>query len=131
MKTLQETFDFIVSHLAKQKKAAKQAEKCLYLTDDGHKCAVGCLLSEDVAKRCDTNLDLNGDSAVDSIWHIADKELRIHNMEDENAVTFYRLMQIAHDQAMSAEELRQKLWDIAEDYKLNDSMVVNITEWEG
>lgn len=44
---IQELFDTIVTHLRKQGKQAKDANgDCVYLTSDGLKCAVGCLIPD-------------------------------------------------------------------------------------
>ncbi len=46
---LQETFDTVVAHLRKQNKRAIKidsgsVESCVYLAEDGSKCAAGCLI---------------------------------------------------------------------------------------
>jgi len=48
--TSQEVFDYVIDHLRKQGRRAYDRElgKCLYLADDGAKCAVGCLIPGDV-----------------------------------------------------------------------------------
>lgn len=46
MITLQQIFDRVVTHLLTQKKPARDGSRCLYLTADGLKCAVGCLIDE-------------------------------------------------------------------------------------
>ncbi len=45
MNTMQQEFDAVVEHLYKQGKPAKRADgKCVYRTEDGLACAVGCRL---------------------------------------------------------------------------------------
>jgi hypothetical protein len=134
MKTLQETFDLIVSHLAEQKAPAKEqvhkgGQECPYLTDDGRKCAVGCLLSDETARRCDHEGRLKGDSSVSGIWHLADKELRIKDASDEWAIRFYTRMQFAHDCMGTADDLKYALTEAAKNYGLNYDSVSKITEW--
>lgn len=52
--TPQEIFDRVIDHLLTQGKPARQKNACLYLTDDGLKCAVGCLLTEEQAREWDS-----------------------------------------------------------------------------
>jgi len=42
----QEVFEQVARHLMTQRKRATEKTRCVYLTDDGLKCAAGCLLSE-------------------------------------------------------------------------------------
>ncbi|WP_422451896.1 hypothetical protein [Endozoicomonas sp. ALC066] len=48
MKTLRQIFDQVKDHLLKQQVAAKDDStgECHYHTDNGHQCAVGCLIDE-------------------------------------------------------------------------------------
>lgn len=43
----QEIFDAVVDHLVKQGRRASTEDSCLYRTDDGLKCAVGFLISDE------------------------------------------------------------------------------------
>lgn len=46
--TTQEIFDTVVTHLLTQrKKAINDMGKCVYRTDEGLKCAVGCLITDE------------------------------------------------------------------------------------
>jgi len=47
MKTLQETFNIVKSHLLKQNKRCAEDDVCLYRNDEGLKCAVGALINDD------------------------------------------------------------------------------------
>ena len=45
--TPQETFNTVVTHLRKQgRKAVNASRHCLYRTEDGLKCAAGCLIPD-------------------------------------------------------------------------------------
>ena len=56
MYTNQEAFDKVVRHLVAQGRPAINANgSCAYLSEDGRKCAAGCLIPEDVI-----NLDFGG-----------------------------------------------------------------------
>lgn len=48
----QEVFDYVVNHLLTQNKQARLADDsdCAYRTEDGLKCAVGCLIPDDLYK---------------------------------------------------------------------------------
>lgn len=61
MKTMQETFDFVVNHLIKQGKQAREetwCDSCMYLDKDGNKCAVGCLIPDGHPAQKDINVTL-------------------------------------------------------------------------
>lgn len=48
--TKQETFDTVVAHLRKQGRRATDRSEwafCMYRTEDGMKCAVGCLIPDE------------------------------------------------------------------------------------
>lgn len=48
MPTKQETFDAVVTHLLKQGcRSVDSLGNCVYLSDQGLKCAAGCLIPED------------------------------------------------------------------------------------
>lgn len=51
----QEIFDKVVTHLLTQKKKALSKDgKCVYLNEDGFKCAIGCLIPDGhPAQYCD------------------------------------------------------------------------------
>lgn len=48
MKTNQEIFDQVAIHLMTQRRRAEHLDgRCVYHAEDGSKCAVGCLISDD------------------------------------------------------------------------------------
>ena len=51
MLTPQEIFNKVYHHLSEQGKAARQSGSCRYLTMDGLKCAVGCLIPDSSYKK--------------------------------------------------------------------------------
>ena len=129
MKTLQETFDFIVNHLAQQKTAARSVTGgCKYLIEEtGQKCAVGCLLSTEMAKECDA---WPGDTSIAEVWDRAKDELSVSGLGEHESIDFYEAMQGAHDDEVEAKELKQRLREVADRYGLNADSVDNITEWK-
>jgi hypothetical protein len=46
--TKQEAFDKVVKHLLKQGEPAFDGDICCYRTDDGKKCAAGCLIPDEL-----------------------------------------------------------------------------------
>lgn len=44
----QEIFDTVLDHLAKQKKRSVQGSSCVYRSQTGLKCAVGCLIPDEL-----------------------------------------------------------------------------------
>lgn len=129
MKTLQETFDFIVNHLAQQKTPARSVEGCCkYLIEEtGKKCAVGCLLSAEMAKECDA---WPGDTSIAEVWDRAKDELEVSGLGRRESIDFYGAMQNAHDITDGVEELKRRLRKVADSYSLNADSVNNITEWK-
>jgi len=56
--TRQQIFDQVARHLLKQGKRAVSAQgRCKYRTDDGLKCAAGCLISDE---EYDSNFEMRG-----------------------------------------------------------------------
>jgi hypothetical protein len=54
--TAQEVFDQVVNHLRKQgKRSMNNGDQCVYLSEDGSKCAAGCFVDDpDVARKMDS-----------------------------------------------------------------------------
>lgn len=112
--TPQEIFDKVVVHLAIQGKQATEDNVCTYKSKDGLKCAVGCLIPDELYN--DTMI-----GAVDTLFndHPAVKEyLGGCNME-----LLYEL-QIAHDTNYGNDfGLEDKLMKIADNYDLDSSIL--------
>ncbi len=123
--TAQEVFDTVVQHLIDQgSRCTTPSGYCLYRTDDGRKCAIGCLLDE-------PHLELalhNGGDIID-IRTILPQELRQH---------YYLLqrLQRAHDAKVrekcptaAAGELRKRLRHVAKRGGLSDKLVEDLKSW--
>lgn len=135
----QEAFDKVCTHLAKQKTRSlvqvvtegpvphhKVKISCLYRAEDGKACAIGCLLSDDVAKLCDVQIE----TGIGEVWDIAKAELLLEDMSSERLqLGFYYLLQSAHDQATSLHSLKGSLASVADHFNLSDEKVSLITEW--
>jgi hypothetical protein len=118
--TNQEVFDRVCVHLARQgRRAATAGGKCLYQTEEGRRCAIGCLFPDDAPFAA---LDEGGLTAVGLI--------------DEGTLTadvnprFLGSLQKAHDFNIDPLGLRIALRDIAADYDLNPAAADTIKVWE-
>lgn len=116
--TNQEIFDKIVKHLAEQKGPALDMDgECVYRTEDGGSCAVGCLISD---KDYTPNLEGQG---IISLLVMDAVILKGPNKDMMNC------LQATHDLAEDLETLKKSLISIADDYRLNSDSVSLITEW--
>jgi len=122
--TKQEIYDKVCKHLAKQKTRATVLGSCAYRTDDGKKCAVGCLIPYHVwRKEVGANNTGVGLDALceESPW--AKKNFgRNLNLLTE--------LQNAHDSDLSdAQGLRENLRDIAKCYRIKPGAEQAIKVW--
>lgn len=109
MPTKQETYDTIVAHLRKQgRKATDDHGMCCYRADDGLKCAVGCLIPDDlydegmeamsvvgspiyeiVCVRLDHDLQLCGDMQdVHDEWEVERWEIGFRGVAEAHNLTY-------------------------------------------
>ncbi len=121
----QEIYDKVCNHLARQKTRAKQGNACAYRTDDGRRCAVGCLVPRHVWKK-EIGPTRNNDS-VDTLMKTspwAKKNL------GRNERLLQRL-QIAHDRDIqSAGWLRDALANIAKRHRIKPGAEQYIRTWK-
>jgi len=118
----QEQFDTICIHLAKQEKQAMDnLNNCEYLTKNGLKCAIGCLLTEDELKIWTTS---NTNSVEMNIKKFGNPK----NFKSKDADLLIE-MQTAHDFSTQIETLIHKLIKIAYNFKLNNKKVYLIKKW--
>jgi hypothetical protein len=106
MKTRQEIFDIVSRHLLSQGiKSIDMSGTCLYRGPNGLKCAVGCLIPDDLYRQ---QLEMQGVDACDVLYVLEDVE--ICERDDENMIRFLRDLQNLHDGTVPAfwrEELNQ------------------------
>lgn len=110
MPTKQETFDTVVNHLREQgRKASDNHGFCEYRTDDGLKCAAGCLiLDDDITPeilQCGS-VHVNGGNVVSD--YLKD---RGHDLE------LVRQLQLVHDKCR-VKDWEKNLKFVAENYSL-------------
>lgn len=122
--TNQEAFDKVVKHLVKQGKPAVVNGNCQYQTEDGMKCAAGCLV-----ERKATRENLEGD------WcDVIASKPHLKNLANPNLVT---RLQEAHDDrtCFSLYEWRNhwvaSMRKIAKNYKVKTTLLTKLAtkEW--
>ena len=141
--TIQEAFDATVNHLAKQGRKAsisitknfgdgevRTTTRCLYKTDDGLTCAVGCHLSEENHARAAGYVGPLNFLIKEKFRHFPE-ELKIANVNESGLYKFWARMQHAHDNSQSLSHLRRELSSVAGEFFLNDSSIHSIKTWEG
>ena len=119
LKTDQQVFDAVCSHLAQQKQQAKGDRNCMYyVRSNGHRCAIGGVVPVKTAQYLEVHYSSEG---VDDIPGLSIPE----TVSEE----LLRDLQLAHDWPYSKESLHRELHRVAEEYDLDDSKVKLITEW--
>lgn len=116
-------------HLAHQKRTTWSiAGTCLYLSPEGLKCTVGCLMSEEQLKAYGSYegyvslLETHAREAGDSV--MADF------LRDNRSIL--EALQKAHDgDKCDAREMRVRLIGVARTFGLDDTAVNKIEEWDG
>lgn len=117
MKTLQEIFDQVATHLIKQGKQATGADGgCAYLAKDGSMCAVGCLLT-------------NYDPAIEGCIMTAQSKRLLSlltesgiDVQDPQTRSLLQDLQVAHDKGFGGnftEVMSERLKHIAAGSKLS------------
>ena len=122
----QTIFDTVVNHLAAQGTQSmsggdpdtNREAGCAYRGDNGTKCAVGCLIPDDMY-----NPKMENATVVSLAQR---KELPAELYEHVDMLSD---LQYAHDWSTSAAELIDKLCEIARDHHLDGASVSNITKW--
>jgi len=127
MRTKQEAFDKIVTHLAQQKVKSMLGGsfQCLYRGSIGRKCAIGALLSDELATSCDAD----GGASISGIWDRAKEELALSDASEDDSQRFYIRMQDAHDTGDNVKQIQHSLNVVAANHNLDPSLVTTITEW--
>ena len=124
-KKLQNIFDRVATHLLTQKKRAaiKRPEHtvfaCRYRTQEGLSCAVGCLLSDRVAKKGDR---LSATGAGGSVWDLANHGFLPKTLSDDDTLRLLSSLQIVHD-GNKPSTWKTRLRKVAKEYELSDSVL--------
>ena len=129
MRTSQETFDFVVDHLIKQKERAVNKNHICQYRDNGRSCAIGCLISDKLAETL-TSMGNGGPILISGPWDIAYPALELSDMEKSKAHSFYVMLQATHDKESNPESLRNSLTHMARKFSLSSAKVDQIVEWK-
>lgn len=123
--TKQEIYDTVCAHLAQQKRRAFENGSCRYRTSDGLKCAIGCLIPDDLY-----------DPRMDSVaGNYASRLLsefpRIGELFAGIRPNFLDCLQQAHDTQFIPSHLilQQRLAQLASHFGLRPGAEEAITEW--
>lgn len=118
----QRIFDRVVEHLAQQGKPAMTKGTCMYRTEDGLSCAVGCLIPNDKYEPAMENQRVG---AVLNAWPALNKILGISKVSYIKTadIDFLRDLQSAHDRADTGRHLADMLRLVAARYKLNPHII--------
>lgn len=108
----QEIFDRVSNHLLTQKKQALSEDgKCAYRSNNGLKCAVGCLIPDELY---DSNLENN---MVSDIKTTLEKSLGVEELGDKD-LEFLDVLQFIHD-CEFPDNWDFSLREFADDWNLN------------
>jgi hypothetical protein len=117
--TKQEAFDKVIKHLVKQGMPAVVVGQCKYQTDDGLKCAAGCLV-----ERKSVREKLSGE------WYqLIEEKPFLKGIADHKLI--YR-MQGAHDKLSNQHmHIWRKHWidsmtEIAKEFKLKTTLLIKL-----
>ena len=121
--TQQEIFDTVCKHLAQQKEQAigtsELGTSCRYRGKNNKKCAVGCLIPDEVyTPEMDNGWGLGKVLETSKLKHFRQYEWLLLNLQS------------AHDNAKDAEDLQRRLNEIADNNHLNNKSVTLIKEWK-
>lgn len=106
--SLQDIFDQAANHLLTQMKQSRNNSTCLYRSDDGLKCAVGCFIEddeyiEDMEGECVESLIVNG--RMSSI--------------SRDRLKLLDALQSMHDSSIDPDQWSSELEGIAAEFNLN------------
>lgn len=126
MNIYQEIFDKVYTHLEQQGGAsALETGACLYRSEDGKMCAVGCLIPDD---KYDPKFE---GEPVDELIYAPDgwkPEWFTGDKHSDDIVSFLWKLQEAHDADLRSSGLdswRYRMIEIAEEYELSVEVIVN------
>src|SRR5687768_12272381 len=118
----QTIFDTVVRHLGQQgAPAVDEFHNCVYRAPDGKKCAVGCLIPDELYQR---GMDHNRDGGGSYCVHGLAEDFEVPGYFRVNLELLQRL-QSAHDAwaLFTLDQVLGKLHLIASDYNLNPAVI--------
>jgi hypothetical protein len=112
--TQQEIFDIVARHLLTQNAKAHRGDKCVYRAEDGKKCAIGCLIPDDVYSP-----DMEGQSILSLLESDVWTKKLPFSLDDAEFLGYLQAIHDWHDLSV----WKDKLQEIATKYQLNDSVL--------
>ena len=106
----QAIFNKVVQHLRAQKSQAIDVLGCLYRTEDGKKCAIGCLIPDELYT---PNIERLGVRSLPVAF--LQKCIPGYSPDDEGLLA--RLQRV-HDNPFTIDELEERLQRVAKDFYL-------------
>lgn len=127
MKTAQETFDTVVTHLAGMTHRSMVGETCVYRAPDGNKCAVGCLITDNEYQKKLEGLPVRHIINVQSdVMPVFADDYACHK-------DMLARLQDIHDQldywTGNREDMKNQLRGVARQYEVSPDIIDNLT-WE-
>lgn len=114
MRTYQEIFTTVYNHLIKQgERAVDMNDTCVYRANNGLKCAIGCLITDDAY---DPKIEGVGVDAEEVITAIR----KSHISTSKKSLEFLEVLQEAHDFSLKRgiDDFNDAMHDIAKHYNL-------------
>lgn len=121
--TKQEIYDTVCAHLAQQKQQSAFSLKCVYRGPNGLKCAIGCLIPDELY---DPSMDLGQSTAIESILS---RYEALNKHFEGISIGLLSNLQTAHDDARNPEGLRSNLLSIAGRHGIAAGAEQAIVEW--
>jgi hypothetical protein len=129
MKTNQQVFDFVATHLFAQGRQAKDIDgSCMYRSPEGNACAVGCLIPDDMYK---SEMEFRG--VVRLVETAALRGYTVPDLIKDKISLLYKLQQ-THDLNQnweSTEAMRKALTTVANHFKLNKNTLETLSFTDG
>ncbi len=122
----QEIFDTVATHLFTQgKRAFDETEGlCAYLTSNGNKCAVGCLIPKEAYRE-----SMEGNDVYALRAYLWERDIVIPAITSDNMDLLCSL-QAVHDRVQNwetTEAMQTALEDVAIEFELSDTVLVGKT----
>lgn len=115
----QTVFDYVCHHMAAQGRQSANEGQCMYRSEEGLSCAVGCLIPDDFYSPLIESVsvyNLKGGQMPNELIPFRDNGL-LH------------LLQTAHDSGNTLKRLQYCLEYCADRFKLNPSAIAEIKTW--
>lgn len=114
-----EVFDRVKTHLLAQNKRATNGDTCLYIDNEGNRCAVGCLIPPEVGA------GLNGTIYTPVVRRAVERALSVRLNRDD--LEFLYLLQRVHD-LIVPEDWKGALADIENELDADEHRLLELRE---